>query len=90
MLDKVFQKCYYSVTKMKQKGGEMMNIKKLRAKMVEAGYNQCSLALATGIKENTLCSRFTEKTEFNIGEVKLICDTIGITDGEEIKSIFFN
>lgn len=65
-----------------------MNRNLLRAKMVEAGYNQRTLAEKIGMAQNTLSSRMTEKTAFNVTEIDRICIALNIISGDEKAAIF--
>ena len=65
-----------------------MNSKKLRARMVEAGYTQKTLAQAIGKSENTLSSKMKGRIPFTTDEVLTICDCLKITDNSEKAQIF--
>ena len=67
-----------------------MNSKKLRARMIEAGYTQRALARAIGKSENTLSSKMTGKTPFTTDEVLTICDCLNIMDNCEKAQIFLS
>lgn len=66
-----------------------MNISKLRGKMAEAGISQRKLSKLTGIKLNTLNTRFTGKRDFSVEEVAAICKVLNITAPNDIAAIFF-
>lgn len=65
-----------------------MNRNLLRAKMIEAGYNQRTLAKKIGMAQNTLSSRMTEKTAFDVVEIDRICTALNIINGDEKAAIF--
>ena len=67
-----------------------MEMKKLKGKIVEAGYSQRSLALEIGMSKNTLNSKVNGKIPFNTVEIERICDKLGIYDGAEKASIFLS
>lgn len=64
------------------------NINKLKGKIVEKGYSQERLSLATGINKSTL-SRKLKTGNFLIGEVVEISKILELSK-EEIMNIFFN
>lgn len=61
---------------------------KLKAKIVEAGFSQRSLARELGMSKNTLNSKVNGKIPFNTVEIERICEKLGIHDGAEKASIF--
>lgn len=72
----------------RKKRGDTMNRNLLRAKMIEAGYNQRTLAKKIGMAQNTLSSRMTEKTAFDVVEIDRICTALNIINGDEKAAIF--
>ena len=66
----------------------MLDSKKLKGKMVEAGYTQGQLAKKIGVSENTLTRKLNGKRDFTIGEVDRICDILSIHDGVTKAQIF--
>lgn len=67
-----------------------MNSNRLRARMIEAGYTQRSLAQAIGKSENTLSNKMSGKTPFTTDEVLAICDCLHIIDNGERAQIFLS
>lgn len=66
----------------------MLDTKKLRGKIAEAGLTQKDLAKRAGMSENSLNRKLNEKRDFNLSEVRIICDILGITDNEQKALIF--
>ena len=61
---------------------------KLKGKIAEAGYSQCSLAAELKISRNSLNSKINGKTPFNTVEIERICEKLGISDRAEKAAIF--
>ena len=66
----------------------MINASKLRGKLAEANMTQKDLATAMGISTNTLSRKISGKRDVTVGEVKKICDLLGIFDDSEKINIF--
>lgn len=66
----------------------MVNINKLRGKMVELGYNMEKLANEMQIDKCKLYRRFTKPETFTIKEVNSIISILNLSS-EEIMAIFF-
>lgn len=71
----------------------MVDIQKLKSRMVLKGYNQRSLAAemsARGVKisENTLSSKMKRKSQFDCEEADVICDILDIVGSAEKSDIF--
>lgn len=71
----------------------MVDITKLRARMVLKGYNQKSLVAemnARGVKisENTFCSKMTRKSQFDCDLVDVLCDILEIDVPADKADIF--
>ncbi len=62
----------------------------LRAKMVEAGYNQRTLAKKINISENTLSNKLNGNRAFDVDEVVSICAVLNINSDEEKAYIFLS
>jgi len=60
----------------------------LRAKIVEAGYTQRSLAKKLQISENTLSNKLMGRSAFDVNEVIEICAALNISDNGEKAYIF--
>lgn len=60
----------------------------LRARMVEQGYTQRSLAKEINMSENSLSSKLLGKSAFDINEAIAICDVLNIDDSKDRASIF--
>lgn len=65
-----------------------MNSLKLKARIMEHGYTQRTLANELGMNKNTLNSRVNGETKFRVDEVERICELLHITTAEEKCSIF--
>ena len=67
----------------------MVNVNKLKAKLMENGYNVETLAKKIGVDKATLYRRLNNNGEsFTIGEADAISRELGLT-GEEVNAIFF-
>ena len=66
----------------------MVNANKFRAKMVEGGYTQKSLAADAGMSENTLGAKINGKAYFNTKEVDTLCGLLHIDEPAEKCEIF--
>ena len=71
----------------------MVDIQKLRSRMVLAGYNQKRLVAeinARGVKisENTFSSKMTGKSSFDCDLVDVICDILKVEVPAEKAEIF--
>lgn len=66
-----------------------MNHRKLRAKMVERGYNTERLAAALGVAVTTIRNKLAGRTEFTQHEISGICKCLDITCNE-LLDIFFS
>jgi hypothetical protein len=71
----------------------MVDIQKLRSRMVLKGYNQKRLVVemnARGVKisETTFSSKMTGKSSFDCDVVDVICDILEITSPLEKANIF--
>ncbi|MEC1024399.1 helix-turn-helix domain-containing protein [Bacillus paralicheniformis] len=68
----------------------MVNVNKLRGKIVENGMSIGELAKKIGIDRSTFYRKLNSNGEtFSIKEANLICDVLGLTS-EEATVIFFN
>ena len=63
-----------------------MNVRKLKGKMVEKGFNVETLAAKMGIDKSTLYRKLNEGENFTIGDAQKVKDEL--TD-DEAKDIFF-
>jgi predicted transcriptional regulator len=66
-----------------------MNILKLRAKMVEKGYNVVGLAKKMGIDKATLYRKLAEGEKFTVGDVQELNKVLDLTK-DEAHEIFFS
>lgn len=71
----------------------MVDVQKLRSRMVLKGYSQRSLVAeinARGLKisENTFSSKMTGKSSFDCDVVDLICDILGVEEPAHKAEIF--
>ena len=68
----------------------MLNARKLKSRMIEAGVTQRELAVKLGISENTLSKCFTGKRCFDTEEVLAICNLLGIQENSQKADIFLS
>lgn len=67
----------------------MVNVNKLKAKLIENGFNVETMAKKIGMDKATLYRRLSNNGEsFTIGEADAISRELGLT-GEEVNAIFF-
>ena len=66
----------------------MLNVNLLKAAIVRQGYTQGEFAQKIGISTNTLTSRMSGTTPFNVDEIDKACDVLELNSCEEICSIF--
>ena len=71
----------------------MVNVNKLKARMVEMGYTQKSLVLEMvrrGVKttENTISSKMTGKSQFDCTDADVICDILELHNPAQRADIF--
>ncbi len=71
----------------------MVDIQKLRSRMVLKGYNQKRLvaemnARSVKISENTFSSKMQRKSSFDCDEADVICDILEIVEPAEKSDIF--
>lgn len=62
-----------------------LNVNKLKAKMIEKGYNVESLAVALGMDKSTLYRKLQRLEAFTIGEVRKIKEILELTDSEAVE-----
>lgn len=67
-----------------------MNVRKLRAATVEAGYTQVSLAKAMGMSKNTVNAMLNGRRKMYVDEACKICSLLNITSDEKKVEIFLN
>lgn len=71
----------------------MVDINKLKARMVLAGYNQQTLAAACKEKgyktsENTISAKFNSRSKWTCEDADMLCDVLGIYEPAEKAGIF--
>jgi predicted peroxiredoxin len=71
----------------------MVDVKKLKARMVLMGHTQKSLAAemkdrGVKISENTLSSKMNGKSQFDCLEADVICDILNLVDTADRAEIF--
>lgn len=66
----------------------MVNSNKLKAKMIEKGYNQKTLANAMGITTQTLNYKINGVREFKVSEIEKLCSLLSINK-KETGQFFF-
>lgn len=67
----------------------MVDVNKLKGKIVEKGKNQQEVAELIGIDRSTFYRKMKEGGSFTVGEASKMAETIPLSD-EEAISIFFN
>ena len=67
-----------------------MDRKKLKAKIVENGFNQATISEKIGISLAAFNNKLNGKSSFTISEADKICDVLSITDLTEKAAIFLN
>lgn len=67
----------------------MVNTRKLKAAIVEAGETQQTLAYKMNCCKNTICAKINNKSSFTVDEVKKLCQILGIQEPSEREEIFF-
>lgn len=65
-----------------------MNVKKIKAALVETGFTQRSLAKAMNISKNTLNAKINGKTPISIEEAIQLAEILKLNK-EEFDAIFF-
>jgi len=68
----------------------MLNKNLLKSVIVKNGYTQEKLAELLGMSANTLSSRITGASSFNVDEIDKICEVLGIVDNNEKADIFLS
>lgn len=71
----------------------MVDVNRLRSRMVLMGYNQRTLVAemnARGVKtsENTFSSKMTGKSQFDCDDADVICDILEVEEPAEKAAIF--
>ncbi len=68
----------------------MVNIPKLKGKMVEKGFTQARLGKAIGVSLSTINQRFNRGGDaFTVGEVERIAMALQMSQ-QDVNEIFFN
>lgn len=55
----------------------------LKAKIIEKGYNQISIAEELGISYQSLSRKMNNKTAFKVSEIVKLCDLLGIENKDD-------
>jgi plasmid maintenance system antidote protein VapI len=77
-------------SKATKKGGKgMTNTKLLNEKIRKSGLKKGHLAEKLGISRSTFCELLNNRSDFKASQIKILCDTLGITDDNELRAIFF-
>ena len=66
----------------------MVNSNLLKGKIISAGYSQRSLAKAMKKSKDCINAKVNGHSPFNVDEVILLCELLGITDPVEKCAIF--
>ena len=67
----------------------MVDILKLKGKIVEKGFNVERLAESTGVSKHVLYQRLKKSEDFTVKEVVAIANVLDLS-GEELNAIFFS
>ena len=67
----------------------MVNILKLKGKIVEKGFNVERLAESTEVSKHVLYQRLKKSEDFTVKEVVAIANVLDLS-GEELNAIFFS
>lgn len=62
----------------------------IKARMVEAGYTQRSLAAKLKMSTTSLNLKLAGRRAFDIAEVQKLCEVLGISDPEDKVNIFLS
>lgn len=68
----------------------MLNKRKLLGKIVEAGFNQRTLAHELNMSINTLSAKINGRSQFNTCEIDKVCDALQIADLTDRAEIFLS
>lgn len=68
----------------------MLNTNLLKAAIVKEGFTQGEFAKKIGISTNTLTSRMSGQTPFNVDEIDKACEVLHLDNCEEICDIFLS
>lgn len=66
----------------------MLNANLLKAAIVREGFTQGEFAKKIGVSTNTLTSRMSGQTPFNVDEIDKICEVLKLDNYEEVCAIF--
>lgn len=67
----------------------MTNTTLLRSIIKESGIKYVCIAEKLGISRYALSLKIDNKNEFKAGEIKKLCELLGIDSAEQMESIFF-
>lgn len=67
----------------------MTNTEKLERKIEQSGKKKIYLATKIGLTAQGFRNCIKNKAEFKARQIDILCNELGITDYEEMKSIFF-
>jgi hypothetical protein len=78
---------------LKQEGDIMVDVKKLRSRMILAGHTQKTLAAELRNKgfsmtDNTLSAKMNGRSQFYVEDALAICEILGIDKSEDMVDIF--
>ena len=74
---------------MDRKEGERMNVRKLKAAIVESGKLRDDLAEGLGMSRSAFSAKINGHREFSFKEAEALCQLLGIESAEEKVKIFF-
>ena len=67
----------------------MTNKALLDRRIAESGYKKSYIAKALGITPETFSRKIKNISYFNVSEMRILCELLGITSPEEKDNIFF-
>lgn len=69
----------------RERGGNVINKKMLKAAMVMSGMTQGDLAKAMGMSTPSMNYRINGKREFSISEIQMLCELLELSDEQKLQ-----
>ena len=67
----------------------MIDSKKLEEKIQQSGLKKGYLAERLGVSRATFSALLSNKTEFKVSQIRVLCELLDIHDDETLRAIFF-
>ena len=67
----------------------MIDSKKLEEKIQQSGLKKGYLAERLGVSRATFCALLSNRTEFKVSQIRVLCELLDIHDDETLRAIFF-